>query len=336
MNVRIRRRGRGRARGLAMIETALVSPFLVLLLVGGVQVGQIAYSSISLDTAVREGARAGVAAPNAALESGGTTWYSQLSASHYCTASDFSAGATGNPVCTAAMNAAGFLSSSSFTSNPCASGQACITITVVPPAGLSRLVVPAPQMRLAGFSPCNSGQQAEIDGSVNGMPSGSGATVTDTSGDKQTGITSTFVLCAAAHGNVTGQTLTAQVGSPSCGGYSGTLGPISVQHGQVITGQTITVTAEQACPTPTPTPTATPTPTPTPTPVATPTPAAGPGTTCPAETVPDSYYMTVSVNYPVPVFVPFIGGLFQTQPGIRMISSSATFAIEPCTMTQGA
>jgi hypothetical protein len=49
--------------------------------------------------------------------------------------------------------------------------------------------------------------------------------------------------------------------------------------------------------------------------------------------VPDSDYITVTVSYPVPVFVPLLGSIFQTQSGLRQISESVTYAIEPCTMT---
>ena len=320
-----------------MVELALVSPILVLLVAGGAQVGEITYSQVSLDTAAREGARAGVAAPNAALRwdaPGGS-----VPATHQCTAADFTAGPVGNPVCLAVANSAGFLSRGQFTSNPCADEQACVTVSVLGPANLTSVLLPrhAAQLASGTGSPCNNGKQATVNGTVVGVPLGMSATVTDTSGDSQAGVNNGFTLCVAAKGSTKTQTLTAQVGQSGCGGYSGSIGPFSVASGQTYI-EAVVVLAEPVCPTPTPTPlpTPTPAPTPTPTPAPTPTPTAGPSVSCVAQTVPDSDYITVTVTYPVSVFVPVIGAIFQTQPGFRQISASATYAIEPCTLTQGA
>ncbi|HYL71078.1 MAG TPA: TadE family protein, partial [Candidatus Dormibacteraeota bacterium] len=250
---------RTRARGQAILEMALVSPMLVVLLMGGIQVGQIAYSQVSVDTAAREGARAGAAAPNAALawDSGGA-----VPASHQCTTTDFTEGSSSNPVCIAVLNADGLLSSSTFTANPCASGQGCVTVQVEGAANLSAFRTTQHAVLMSsGGSPCNSGRQATVTGTVSNIPTGSTASVTDTSGDTQSGITGSFTLCVAASGNASSQTLVAQVGTLSCGGYSGAVGPFSVRHGTTYT-EDLSVTAEPVCPTPTPTPTATPTPTP--------------------------------------------------------------------------
>ena len=310
---------------------ALLAPFLVLLLLGGAQVGEIAYSQISLDTAAREGARAGVAVPNEALswDAGGA-----VPSTHQCTSADFVDG-SGNPLCIAVAASSGYLDQTKFMTNPCAVGQACVTITVIGPNNLTAFDTPPLPARLEAASPCNNGQYATVNGSVVGIPSGMSATITDTSGDTQSGVTSTFTLCAAANNSTTTQTITAQVGPVSCGGYSGSLGPINVSRGQTISNQNVTVTAEPACPTPTPATSPTPTaePTPTPLPGPTPTPTAGPGISCAAQVVPDSDYITVTVSYPVPVFIPLLGAVFQTQPGVRQISTSVTYAIEPCTMT---
>lgn len=318
-------------RGQALVEMALLAPLLVLLLLGGAQVGEIAYSQVSLDSAAREGARAGVAAPNDALswDTGGT-----VPATYQCTSADFVDG-SGNPLCIAVVDASGYLDQTKFTANPCASGQACVTITVIGPNNLTAFDVHSPTARLESSSPCNNGQYATVNGSVSGIPSGMSATITDTSGDTQSGVTGAFTLCATANNSTTTQTITAQVGPVSCGGWSGSLGPFSVSKGQTYTNEVVAVTAEPACPTPTPTPlpTATPSPTATPTPGPTPTPTAGPAVSCGVELVPDSDYITVTVSYPVPIFVPILGGIFQTQSGLRQISESVTYAIEPCTMT---
>src|SRR5437588_721139 len=70
-------RRRRRRLGQALVETAIAAPLLVVLLLGGAQVGSIAYDQVSLDTAAREGARAGVAAPTSAVYSyvSSSAWY---------------------------------------------------------------------------------------------------------------------------------------------------------------------------------------------------------------------------------------------------------------------
>src|SRR4029077_13583086 len=89
-------------------------------------------------------------------------------ASHSCTASDFTEGPTGNPVCIAAVDAAGFLTRGTFTSNPCGTEQACVTISVLGSSDLSWLAVPAPATRLASSprSPCNKGKHAHTNGTL--------------------------------------------------------------------------------------------------------------------------------------------------------------------------
>src|SRR5580704_3148079 len=319
------------SKGQALVEMALLAPVLVLLLLGGAQVGEISYSQISLDSAAREGARAGVAVPNVAL---GWDTLGTVPSSYQCTSADFD-DVTGNPICIAVVDASGFLDPTKFTTTPCASGSGCITITVKGPNNLTAYEAHRPTARLMSNSPCNNGQYATVNGTVTGIPSGSTATITDTSSDSQSGVTGAFTLCATANNSTPTQTITAQVGPVSCGGWSGSVGPINVSKGQTITLNTnLVVNAEPACPTPTPTPNPTPTPlpTPTPTPGPTPTPTAGPGVACKSQLVPDSDYITVTVTYPVAIFVPLLGNFFQTQPGVRQISTSVTYAIEPCTM----
>jgi hypothetical protein len=158
---------------------------------------------------------------------------------------------------------------------------------------------------------------ATVSGTVTGIPAGQTATVKATTGEEVSNITSSYSLCVTAGGSTTSQTLTAQVGTTTCGGYSGSVGPFAVASGGVYT-ENIAVTAESPCPTPGG--------------------GGGPSTSCPSSPVSNEYsdYITVTVRYPVGIFVPFVGTVFQTQPGIRMISTSVTYAIEPCSMTQGA
>src|SRR5437588_12648824 len=91
-----------RRRGQALVEMALVAPILIVLLLGGSQVGAIAYAQVSLDTAAREGARAGVEAPNSSLswDTGGAV----PSSTHQCAGTDFATGSSGNPICIAVIN----------------------------------------------------------------------------------------------------------------------------------------------------------------------------------------------------------------------------------------
>ena len=53
-------RRRGRARGQAMVELALIAPVLVMLLITTVDMGRAAYIYVTLSNAVREGARAAI------------------------------------------------------------------------------------------------------------------------------------------------------------------------------------------------------------------------------------------------------------------------------------
>lgn len=352
------RRLRPRTLGQALVETALAAPFLVMLLLGGAQVGSIAYDQVSLDTAAREGARAGAAAPNHTVISYGTntTWYTAGNAATYtytCQTADFATG--GNPVCVAVANSSGFLTSSVFTSNPCGTNQGCVTIKVVPPASLASARNGPPALRLASAplagpdatnsvaSPCNSGNQAEVDGSVNfGNVSGfSTATLADTTNDPSPTVSSsspTFQYCVSANNNVSTETITAQVGPVGCGGYTGSITINDVTHGQLFSGENINVTYEGNCTTATTSTTSsssttTSTSSTTTTSTGVTSTVTGPAVGCASHPVDDSYYLTVTVTYPAPIFIPFINNLFQTSSGIRMITSSVTFPVDPCTMT---
>jgi hypothetical protein len=164
-------------------------------------------------------------------------------------------------------------------------------------------------------------QQATVTGVVTGMPAGQVAGITASTGETTTtGVLGNFSFCVKASGSTTTQTLIAQVGTVICGGYNGSVGPFPVAGGGTNT-EPIVVTAEPACATPTPPP--------------------GPAVTCVSETVPPSAtnstpdYIQVTVTYPIQIFVPFIGAIFQSQPGYRVITTTVTDAIEPCALTNG-
>lgn len=348
-----------RTRGQALVEIALVAPFLVMLLLGGAQVGSIAYNQVSLDSAAREGARAGSAAPTQAVfsKANNSQWYTAGNSATYtynCQAADF-ADPGANPVCLAVLKSAGYLgaTTATFTNNPCGSNQPCVTITVVPPANLVDQRTGPPALRLvsvpqaapdAGSSPCNSGNQAEVDGTVNfGSVSGfSSGTLSDSTNDPQVTVTQsspTYQFCVSASGQVASQTIAAQVGPPSCGGYTGTVTVPSVTHGKVYSNENITLSAEPSCTTATTSTTSSSSTTTTSssstttTSTTTSSSVTGPATGCSTHPVDDSYYFKVTVTYPAPIFIPFLNNLFQTSSGIRMITASVTYPIDPCTMT---
>ena len=100
------RRSRIDESGTSLAELALISPVLVVLLVGMAQLGTIIYGLVTVDTAVREGARVASEQPNGsqAYTSGapnGSPWT--------CVA-----GSTLNPACNAARASAGMLDGNAF------------------------------------------------------------------------------------------------------------------------------------------------------------------------------------------------------------------------------
>ena len=318
------RRHRGR-RGQALIEVAIASPVLVVLLAGGAQFGSLAFGQVTVDTAAREGARTAVSSPVSSLgsffsASGPTTTVCQGQASY-----------PGNPVCQAVLDSPGNYGVLGF-----APKNFVITITANQPAGGPWSRLPGDDIVLA--SACGG---TEVKGTVS-MPDGSNASGVDVSASGS-GVTGTgtgtngsgaYTLCLgiptvesvtiAATLTVNGCAETAQV--------TQTMPPA----GAVI-GVNLTL---QPCPTPTPTPTASPTPSPSPsTPPPTPssTPSATPYTCTAAQQALDGTYVTVKVSYPMPVFIPFVGQLF-SDPGNgsqRTITSQVTMRVEPCTLTQG-
>jgi Flp pilus assembly protein TadG len=56
-----------------------------------------------------------------------------------------------------------------------------------------------------------------------------------------------------------------------------------------------------------------------------------------SSTLPNDGLISVSVSYPVPIFVPLIGQFFADSgsPNQRTLSRTVTMRIEPCTITQG-
>jgi hypothetical protein len=274
-----------------------------MLLGGAAQVGTIAYGLVTVDTAAREGARVASENPHTGLD--------PLSSSPYtCRAND------ANPVCVAVRNASGQLD------------YTRLTITITSPSTLSR--APADAVRVS--NPCGS-SEATLTGVVSNLPTGAGgATVQGSAGGSRsavsTGTNGAYTLCLTPGSQV----VTATAFGSGCDYGDATR--LTVAAGSTAT-QSFSLPA--SCPTPPPLSSATPAPTATP--GSTPFPSATPvaGADCPSETrVTDQQYVTVTVSYPVPIFVPFAGFLGDpANPRQRTATSSVTMEIEPCTLTQG-
>ena len=64
-------------------------------------------------------------------------------------------------------------------------------------------------------------------------------------------------------------------------------------------------------------------------------PSAPPRPSCTTSSVPDGSYVSVTVSYRVPVFVPFTGRILaDTGQSYRTVTSSLTMRLEPCSITQ--
>lgn len=337
--VRLRRRRaaplcmRSHSRAQAFVEFALAAPFVLLLVVGAGQVGAIAYGMVSADTAAREGGREGSLHPLGSLQTaqanGGTY------TCNYATDSQPS----GNPICLAVYRAAGLLDAKSF--------HITITTNVVlfsgsPPFGL--VEPPSDVVRVANPNPC--GSDAEVDGQISFNPqpaSVQNVTVTANGQGTQASATivpqsTTYRLCLAVFSGP--QTINAVMGPAGCGGYLGQT-TVNIDNNKHTYTPNPIVLTPNACPTPTPSPSATPSPSPTASPTALPsgtpipTDSPPPAFTCNPSAATSTGYFTVTVDYPVPIFVPLLGALLG-DPGSstqRTVHVSVTERIDPCAIT---
>lgn len=101
-----RSRRKGQCDGQSLVELSLAIPFLLLLLLGGAQVGIIMYGSITVATAAREGGRVASIQPinSKAYSAGGTP----IAGTYHCLSADT------DPVCVAVRQSSGLLTGSSF------------------------------------------------------------------------------------------------------------------------------------------------------------------------------------------------------------------------------
>jgi Flp pilus assembly protein TadG len=278
-------RGMRRARrhrlvaGTALVELAVCTPFLLLLLCGAAQVGAIAYGNVTVDTAAREAARMGSENPHTALDSLPSSPYTCQAADTY-------------GVCQTARQASGALDPTG------------LIIVVTAPDDVSS--VPPDVVRVASCP--NTG--ATVTGVVSNLPTGSaGALVLGSGGGASSQVATdssgNYTICLPAGGQVLTVTAT---GSNGC--TYGDSRRLTVSAG---TSYTQNFSLPTTCATPTPEPDADPTfnPNATPAPSGTPVPGEsctylGPNT--------DTHYVTVTVKYHVPIFAPFVGAFFANSP----------------------
>jgi Flp pilus assembly protein TadG len=108
---RPRRLRRGGSAAQSIVELALVGPILLILIVGGAQIGALVYAGISVATAAQEGARVASQQP---ITSAAYT----VSGGSVVAGPGATCPAAGNPVCTAVSQAKGLLTSVSTTIRP--------------------------------------------------------------------------------------------------------------------------------------------------------------------------------------------------------------------------
>lgn len=333
------RRLRPRTRAQAMVEFALAAPFVLLLVLGAGQLGAVAYGMVSTDTAAREGARYGALHPKTSLLA--SSWGGSSYQCNWAVDSPNTPG--GNPICQAVYSSSGLLDASRFSVT--ITTDVPVYTTGVPP-DVIRVASPAPTPSPTSL-PCVS--DAEVDGTV-ALSDGSAATqtITVTANGQgtvhmafvQPGSTS-FRLCLAVNSH--SQTLNAVMGSGCPGSWAGQATVNITQNNRIYTpSPNPLVLSPVVCPTATPTPTPTPPPSPSPTPtaVATATPTAFPTDSPPApfsctDSGSTTGYFTVTVRYPVSIFVPLIGAMVGDSGNAtqRTVQATVTERVEPCTIT---
>ena len=316
----LRRRRRHASLGQSMVEMCLIAPAMVTLAAGGGQVGIIAYGAASVETAARAAARVAAEYPNKALD-----FVATLGVSTYVCGALTADSLTEGSVCSAARSAAGLLSGSD------------LTVTVSESSTIS--AVPADVVRVGNSCP---GGALET-GTVSGLPSGTVAAIASpaqaTAGTVLSDSTGNYSICLSApsttQGNQTTSLTATAVDGSGCVYSTSTSLVVTTSKTAVPSPQNMALPSSGVCPTPQPTATANPSATP-PSWSQGPLPTDPPSPTC-TTTVADTSYVTVSVSYHAPVFVPFVGRLLESPAGSgsRTVTATQRMQVEPCAITQG-
>lgn len=309
-----------RMLGQAMVETALLAPFLLLLMLGGMQVAYLGYAAVSIDTAAREGARVAVeSAPTALTFTNGTN------PSSYTCAADPSTDS--NPVCQAVANNAGLLK-----------GQKFSLVRIDTNVAVSRRQpaddVPGDVVQVGS---CSNQNDAQYDGTLSPPMA---IAVTDSLGDNTTSdVSGAFTLCM--HGtSSTSQTVTVTAsgtaGGLSCTGQADT--SISKSQDQwtaspstatiTLTCTSTSTSSSSSTSTTTTTSTSSSTTTFSSTVSFAPETAGG---TC-TETPSAGTYVTVTVQYQASILVPLLNTLLaDSGKSYKTMQAVVTMRVEPCT-----
>jgi Flp pilus assembly protein TadG len=310
----VRLRSRRRRLGQAMVETALLAPILLVLLLGGMQVAYLGYDAVTIDTAAREGARVAVENAQTSLSFSSTS-----PTSYTCAANPAS---DSNPVCKAVAQNAGLLNGQNFA---LVRIDTYVTVAQRPPD-----TVPGDVMQVGS---CSNNNDAQFAGTIS---PGYILPVTDSLGDSTSSDGSgNFTLCMHGTGSTT-QTVSISVsgtyGGQTCNGSTST--SIS-KSGSQWTASPSSGTVYATCTTP----------------AATTSSSSSSSTTSSSSfTMPNfsfvphsssdtctevptaGTYITVTVEYQASVLVPLLNSLLaDSGKNYKTMKSVVTMRVEPCT-----
>jgi hypothetical protein len=307
-----------------MLEVGLALPFLLALLAGSVQVGTIAYGMVSVDTAAREAGMVGQTAPKTSLDPVVTAVGTRV---YTCKSSDRTVET--NPICIAAFASAGLLDKTKMTVTIQVRGSSLLSV-YQPPPDVVRTDAGGNDNGNGNTNTC-AGNLAQVSGAVSGLPSGQeAAVISSTDGAQTTTSGQSYTLCTSSGSG----TVSASVTVGSCV-YSGATSTQTFGNNKTYTAVNIAVSA--SCTTTTSTSGGGSTST---------------GTSSTGSTVNQSTssvstfscsqsvtypgYFTVSVSYPVGIFVPVIGNVFaDSGKSYRTVTSTVDEEIAPCGVTNG-
>jgi hypothetical protein len=314
---------RRRSRGQAMLEVGLALPFLLALLAGATQVGTIAYGLVSVDTAAREAGMVGQTSPKTSLD---PIVFQVGSGVYTCKSSDRTVET--NPICIAAFSSAGLLDKTKMTVKVQVRGSSLLSV-YQPPSDVVRTDAGGNGNGNGNTNTC-AGNLAQVSGEVSGLPSGQEATVTSsTDGASTTTSGHSYTLCTSSGSG----TVSASVAVGSCI-YSGATSTQTFSNNKTYTAVNIAVTATCTTTTSTSSGASTSSGTSTGSTVSQGTSSFGSFSCSQSVTYPG--YFTVTVSYPVGIFVPVVGNMFaDSGKSYRTVTSTIDEEIAPCGVTNG-